>query len=200
MSQLQLKPWLSMWMHPRKTVQAVIEYRPNYGFILLSAIVGWPAAIQIAQIYALSESLSLPVILLITVLAAPLLGALGIVIFSGITYWIGKAMGGASSFAEMKCAIAWSNITGIFSVLSYATLIMYFKGGWFSPSWVNIPVDRYMAYIFFCLFIIQIVSIALTIYLLVQSVSQVQKFSVWKSMANLALSCLVLWGVIQFLG
>ncbi len=189
-----------MWTHPRKTVQSIVLFKPSYRFIFLSAIVGWPPAIQVAQLYALSESLSLPIILLITIAAAPILGAIGIVIFSGVAYFIGKWMGGAASFAETKCAVAWSNITGIASVISYAILIAYFKGGWFTPTWVNIPVDRPMAYLLFCLFLVQIVSIGWTIYLLVQSVSQVQKFPVWKSVITLALTSLVLWGVIQLLG
>lgn len=188
-----------MWMHPKQTVQSIISFKPTHRFIVLSAIVGWPAAIQVAQLYALSPSLTLPLILLITVLAAPILGAIGIVVFSGIAYFIGKWMGGVASFAEIKCAIAWSNITGIFSVISYATLIAYFREGWFSPAWVNMPVDRSMAYILFCLFLIQVVSIGWTIFLLIQSISQVQKFPVWKSFVNLFLVGVVLWGVIQLL-
>ena len=199
MSRLQIKPWLSMWIHPRKTVQAIVLFKPSYQFVVIATIVGWPAAIQVAQLYALSESFSLPIILLITVLAAPILGAIGLLILSGVTYFIGKGMGGTASFAETKCAITWSNVTGIFSVISYATLIAYFKEGWFSPAWVNMPVDRYMAYILFCLFLVQIVSIGWTIYLLIQSISQVHKFPIWKSTANLALACLVLWGVVQLL-
>ena len=188
-----------MWMHPKQTVQSIISFKPTYHFIVLSAIVGWPAAIQVAQLYSLSPSFSLPLILLMTVIAAPILGAIGISVFSGIAYFIGKGMGGVATFAETKCAIAWSNITGIFSVISYATLIAYFKEGWFSPAWVNMPVDRSMAYILFCLFLIQIISIGWTIYLLIQSISQVQKFPIWKSIVNLVLVSVVLWGVIQLL-
>lgn len=199
MSRLQMNPWFSMWTRPRKTIQAIIEFKPGHRFFFLSAIVGWPAAIQVAQLYSLSETLTLPLILLITIVSAPFLGAIGLVIYTSLVYLMGKIFKGSASFSETRAAVAWSNITGIFSVLCYATLISYFRGGWFSPAWINMPVDRYMAYILFCLFFIQIVSIGWTIYLLVLSVSQVQRFSVWKSIGTLVLSGIVLLGVIQFL-
>lgn len=199
MSEMQVNPWISMWTHPRRTVQELVSYKPTYGFYILSVIVGWPAAIQIAQIYNLSEFLSFPVILLITVLASPLLGAIGIVIFSGLLYWTGKSLGGVASFAEVKCATAWSNITGLFSVFIYILLIAYFQGGWFCPSWVNMPVDRYMAYILFTLFVLQVVFFIWTIYLFIQSIAQVQRFSVWKALGSVIMAVLVFWGVLQIL-
>lgn len=199
MSRLQINPWLSMWMHPRETIQAIISFKPSYHFILLAIIVGWPAAIQLSQIYAISQSLSLPMILLITVLGSPILGTFGILIFTTVIYLIGKLLGSQASFSETKCAVAWSNIPGIFSVISYAILIAYFKEGWFNSAWINMPVDHYMVYILFCLFLAQIVAFGWTIYLFIQSIAQAHSFSIWKSIANLALACLVFFGVAQFL-
>jgi|GEM_PF-3658543 len=200
MSELQIKPWLSMWTRPRSTIEAVVAYRPTYRFWVLSGIIGWPAAIQVAQIYALSASFELPLILLMTVLAAPLLGALCITVVGGVVYFTGKLLGGKASFSEMKCAVSWSNITSIISVLSYVIVIAYFRGGWFCPGWVNIHVDRYMAYVLFCLFLLQIVFVVWTVYLLIQSVSQVQRFSVWRSAANVGMAGIFLWGIVQVLG
>jgi len=199
MPELKINPWFSMWTHPRETIQAIIAYKPTHHLAFLSIVVGWPSAIQIAQMYFLSEIISLPLILLFTLLAAPILGIIGILITSAIVYLIGKALGSRSTFSHTTSAIAWSNVPALFTGATYVILIAYFQAGWFSSAWINMPVGHLMVYILFCLFLGQIIAFGWTIYLFIQSIAEVHGFSTGKATVNFILAAIVLIGVVQLL-
>ena len=39
---LPCNPWIEVWTQPRRTLRAIVECNPRYGFVILSAIYGLP--------------------------------------------------------------------------------------------------------------------------------------------------------------
>lgn len=200
MSKPLKSPWLWMWTRPRETMQSVIDCSPNYGFFILSFLVGLPTAMQLAQAYGLAASFSFPVILLFILIAAIPLGALWLCIMGGLLYLTGKWLRGKASFAEARAALAWSSaLMWIFFVISCIALLIYYGSSWFTPTWINMPIGQGMMYVALLLWSVHVIAILWSLYVLVHALAQVQGFSIWKSLINIVLSGVLLWGIVRAL-
>lgn len=200
MQQPMKSPWLWMWTRPRETIQAIVDRSPNYRFFLLSFLAGFPTAMQLAQVYGLAGSFSFPIIMLFILLAAIPLGAFWICMMGGLLYLTGKWLGGKASFAETRAALAWSSaLMWIFFAISCITLLVYYGIHWFSPTWINMPISQSMMYVALLLWSVHIIAILWSLYVLVHALAQVQGFSVWKSLSNILLSGVLLWGIVRAL-
>ena len=204
MSELQLNPWSSMWKSPRMTIRNINEYNVRYRFFVLSTLYGWPAALQTAQFFGFSQSMSLFSILLSSLIVAPFLGMLWFYSASGLLFWIGKWFGGKASFLSIRSAVSWSNITSLVFIAAWMALILLFKETLFFGNFAEIFLSPFQAISLLVISLVQIVFSCWTVVLFLQSVSEVQGFSVLKAFLSsfiavliaLAIAC----GFMTFLG
>ena len=91
MQQLPLNPWLSIWVRPRETIRAITATNPNHRFYLLAASTGFPTALQLAQSFSLAATVSLPMIIVATLILSVFIGWVGITV-SRVSYF-GRAGG-----------------------------------------------------------------------------------------------------------
>ena len=200
MPELELKPWISIWVKPRQTVRAIINYNVKYRFFLLSLLYGLPTVLQMAQNFSLGSILALPAILLLCLIASPLLGALGLVVCSAFLTWTGRFLGGKSTFAEMRCAFSWINATNLVTVAVWVALIAQFKEVIFYEGFVRMPMTVMEATWLSVYFLIQLVVAIWSFILLLQAVSEVHGFSIWKSLINVVIAFAAGVGVVWIVG
>lgn len=177
-------PWIAIWTEPRNTVRSIVSYKPLYGFWILSGLTGWPMSVQFFHVLSSLGAISYLSILILTLVTAPLFGALTNLLFSSVMYGIGKCLKGQASFSEILCSVAWSNITNLFSVFVTIVVLTYFGTNWFSSTVMQMPIHPYMIYVLLILRVLQTIFFGWTIYLLVVSISEVQRFSLGRSVAN----------------
>lgn len=204
MSELQIKPWVSMWTHPRMTIRHINEYNVRYRFFVLSTLYGWPAALQVAQSFGFSQSMPLLGILLSTLVVAPFIGMLWFYAVSGLLFWIGKWFGGVASFLSIRSAVSWSNITSLVFLVIWAGLILTFRESLFLRDFAETIINRFQAVTLLIMSSVQLVFFCWTVVLFLQSVAEVQGFSVWKAFLSLftatLIAVVVASGLVAFLG
>lgn len=204
MSELQVKPWVSMWKNPRITIREINEYNVRYRFLVLSAVYGWPAALQLAQGLGLSQTMSLFAIILSTLVVSPFLGMLFFYTISGLLFGIGKWFGGAASFLSIRLAVSWSNITSLVFLVTWVVLILTFKETLFLKDFGRILMSRPQALSLLIVSSVQIVFSCWTVVLFLQSLSEVQGFSVLKAFMSSFVAVLIAFlasaGLMAFLG
>ena len=204
MSELQIKPWVSMWTHPRMTIRHINEYNVRYRFLVLSTLYGWPAALQIAQSFGFSQSMPLLGILLSTLVVAPFIGMFWFYAVSGLLFWIGKWFGGVASFLSVRSAVSWSNITSLVFLAIWAGLILTFRESLFLRDFAETIINRFQAVTLLIMSSVQIVFFCWTVVLFLQSLAEVQGFSVWKaflsSFTAILIAVAVASGFVAFLG
>ncbi len=200
MPELELKPWISIWVKPRQTVRAIINYNVKYRFFILSLLYGLPTVLQMAQNFSLGSVLALPAILLLCLIVSPLLGALGLLICSAFLTWTGRLLGGKSTFAEMRCAFSWINATNLVTVAVWVALIAQFKEVIFYEGFVRMPMTALEATWLSVYFLIQLSVAIWSFILLLQAVSEVHGFSIWKSLINVVIAFAAGVGVVWILG
>ena len=71
---LDMNPWFSIWVRPRRTIQAIVDYNPNYRLGILSAIYGFSALLGLAQSFSMGDIFGMISILIFTVILSPIWG------------------------------------------------------------------------------------------------------------------------------
>ena len=188
MSNLQLSPWVSMWMSPRKTVRALIESNPKYRFWVLAFIEGWPLALYMA---AITAPASLASMFLSSLVYGFFFGCLLLLLQSALVFITGKLLGGKATFIQVRCAVSWSNITSLLTCLSMLFLLFFSL----------FPVEN-SGEVRHLLIVPLLWVVALVWYgfLLVNAIAEVQGFSVWKALANVGLPLIALYVLLLVLG
>jgi hypothetical protein len=186
-----VNPWLKMWVEPRKTIQAIVEYNPKYQFPLLASIYGFPLMLQMMQTISAGQNISLFFILLISLVIAPFIGMLGLSIMSGLLLWTGRWLGGVGTFQEIRAAAAWSNVPNAVNVLLWLLLTVVFGPRLFMNTFAeSVFVGKELGVVGFVFFMQAVISIW-SFVILLQGLGQVQGFSAWRALVNVIIPFLL---------
>ncbi len=197
---LMINPWTRMWIKPKETIRAVVTVDPRYKFLTLSVIYGIPLMLQMAQNMSLGFSFSLVGILLGCLVLSLFAGMIGITIASGLLYITGKWLGGASTFLQVRCALSWSNVTNIVSILLWGALVAFFGSMLFTDAFATAPFTPGESTLISVVFLTQFVMSIWSFVLLVQSLAEVQGFTVWKAFLNILIAFGIVVGVFWVIG
>jgi hypothetical protein len=194
------KPWLTMWIKPKETIKNIIAENPNKHLLLLSTLYGFVSLLGTAQTLSLGEKLSLPIILIACLIIAPIWGFLVFSFASGVLFLTGKWIKGIAHFKEIRTATAWSSVPMVVNLFLWIILLIIFqndllknfpKGYAFSNSQLNI---------LFIVFLIQLILSVWSLIIYVNVISQVQNFSIGKSILNLVVSFIIIAAVFFIIG
>lgn len=119
-----LNPWFSMWLKPRATVRQQLDTDPKRYVLLLAAIAG--ASNNLDQAIEFAEPIGSFFVALIVVLVC---GAIGGLIWLYLGGWLigitGRSLGGVGRAAEVRTAMAWSNIPTVWMLPLSLAFIVY---------------------------------------------------------------------------
>lgn len=197
---LNINPWISIWLEPKATIRAITNFDPKYRFILLSAIYGLPMVLNFAQNSSLIESLPLWAILIASLVLCPFIGALGITISSLLLSWTGKWIGGKGDFLRVRSAVAWSSVPNVGTVALWIVLVGVFGSQVFFSGFSDMPFVGYQAGVIFIVFLIESILSIWGFILLLNTLSEVQKFSVWKALLNVVIPVVLVIAAIWVVG
>ncbi len=183
-------PWLKIWYKPRETIRVILINDTTKMKIILVCIGGLasispfdPKAIELFSIGNSKSDFSLPFIILTLLLSGPIRGLIVFYLGSAILKWTGSFINGCATSEEIESTIAWSNIPIIWSMVLWLPELIQM-----APS-LQIP--------YFSIFInsIRIIIGIWTFIIFNICLSEVQKFSVWKSLLNVLLTLLT-WAMV----
>jgi hypothetical protein len=184
-NKLSVNPWTGMWVRPRETIRAIIQFNPNYLFPLLCLIYGFPLLLQMAQNFSLGDRFPMAGIVVGALLGAMLVGVIGINVAAGLFYWTGKWIGGIGSFRNIRAAVAWANVPNLVNILIWAVNMTAFGNRLFTRGFVETPfVGSELALIFFT----SLIQVGIAIWALVmvlKALGEAQGFSAWKALLNI---------------
>jgi hypothetical protein len=193
-------PWLSIWTQPRQTVRSIVKENPKFGFVALSAIYGFPMALNLAQNLSLGGRVPLWAILIGSLIVCIILGMIGISISTWLLHVTGRWIGGKGSYQTIRTAVTWSNVPNVVTILMWALLIGVFGGLVFSKQFTEMHFVGSQAGIVFIIFLIQAVISIWGFVILLQGLSEVQQFSVWKALLNILIPFVIVVGIFWLVG
>jgi len=191
---LGMNPWVKIWTSPRKTIKTIVSHNPRYKFNILCFIYGFAWILSLAQTIAMGNFYSAGTILVISLLLAVPVGYILISISSLFFYLCGKVLKGRSSFLNVRACVAWASVPTIFTILTWLVLVGVYGQGIFVSAH---PAPMGQFSLSDGMMIIQLVLGIWSLFILVASYSEVESFSVLRSIVSFILvSCL--WFAVTF--
>jgi len=184
-------PWVTIWTKPRETIRQIIDTNPSLGFLPLCALYGFPILIHIARFFAFGTALPGWSILLISIILSPIAGFIGISFWSILLMWTGKWVGGKSHYMNIRASVSWANVPNLVNCLVWLILGLSVGAGLFMPGLVE-GISVGMARFILVLSMIQLIAMIWGLVILIITLSEAQKFSIWRSIANIAIPCAML--------
>ncbi len=199
---LGLNPWLSIWVHPRKTIRTLIEYNTNYRLVALCAIYGFQYILQILQYLSLGQGTSLIFVILLALIFSIPVGYIVFNVLSAFYFWIGKLIKGKGSFKQIRAATYWSSVPMVVSCLVWIVLMVLHGNSLFVAGYETKLVGAAAA-VSMGLGVLQLVIGIWGLIIMLHALGEVQGFSAWMALLNLVLAglaifillFLVVWGV-----
>ncbi|MDJ0652156.1 MAG: YIP1 family protein [Simkaniaceae bacterium] len=194
---LGLNPWLSIWIHPRKTIRALVEYNTNYRLIVLCAIYGFQHILQILQYLSLGQGTSLLFMLLLAFIFSIPVGYIVFNVLSASYLWVGKLIKGKGSFKQIRAATYWSSVPMAVSCLVWIVLLVLHGSSLFVAGYETKLVGPTAA-VNRGLGGLQLVIGIWRLIITLHALGEVQGFSTWMALLNLVLVGLAIF-ILPFL-
>ena len=187
-----LNPWFSIWTQPRDTIQQIVDEDPTNMVLLLAILpilIQWFGFVSISMLNGVSLSI---VPISINLVVGLIFSIVFLYLNGAVTRWTGKGLGGQASSVNIRAAIAWSMVPGIwilsFVLLSIALISLLDLAGFRSAG----GMDSLSHFVLIGYAVIVIVAMLWGIIIYLKMLSQVQGFSTWKALRNMLVSGLIL--------
>jgi hypothetical protein len=185
-------PWVSIWTKPRATISKIVAENPDRSLWLLAAIYGFCSLMNMFQTVALGSALGIFAVIVLALILSPLYGYVSFSIWSWFVFQVGKWFKGQGTFKEVRSAYAWSCVPILVNIPLWLLMVFLFGHQLF----LNFPDAHLLSTVqVFVLFIILIAKVVLSIWSLViylNTLSEVQSFSVLRAILNVVVSGLIL--------
>ena len=208
MALMNRNPWLTIWTKPQETIRAIVTLNPNFRIIALAAIYGFPFLMHLAQNLSLGLQFPMWGIILGSAVLSPVVGIIGFTIISSLLYMTGRWIKGSATFAQVRAAVAWSNVPNSVNIILWLVLSAFFGNLLFLRDFAQGEFIGRDLTVVLSVFTAQVVLGIWSFIILLRSLGEVQKFSVWKSLLNIILPSVlvfilvwvVMWAIWAFSG
>ena len=199
---LGLNPWFSIWIHPRKTIRALVAYNTNYRLVTLCAIYGFQYVLQLVQYLSLGQGTSLIFIILFALVFSIPVGYVIFNVMSVFYFWIGKLIKGKGGFKQIRAATYWSSVPMVVTCLIWIILMILHGNSLFVSGYETQLVGT-AATLSIGFGIIQLAIGIWGLIIMLHALGEVQGFSAWMALLNIVLAglaifillFLIVWGV-----
>lgn len=184
------KPWLTIWVAPRKTMRAILDANPRRYVILLALLVGAGEGISNATDRALGDTTSLFAVLALAIVLGGLGGLLSLAVGGWLYRWTGSWFGGVATSEEVRAALAWGAVPLLISGVLLVLQIALYGKEMFTTLTPRMDANPYPL---LALGFLQVLMAAWTFFLVVKTLSEAHRINAWRGLLALALPTIILF-------
>ena len=183
------QPWRTIWLQPRKTIRQIVERDPTHAVLLLASLSGIVQALDNATERGLGDQVSLINVVLISCLAGPLGGILGVWIGAALLAWTGRWLRGVGSMRNLRAALAWGTLPAAVGALPLWLLAMAVLGEeLFTTATPRLDASPGLAVFLLGFAAVAVVLAVWAVVLTLNTVAEVQHYrSAWRALLNFLL-------------
>lgn len=185
-----LNPWVSMWTQPRATIRQIVAEDPEKMVLVLVLLATLPGVLAEILKWSPGDDLFTTVQRIVGVAADLVFGLFGLYIGARLLSWTGQWLGGHASLKELRAVIAWSNIPEIWALPLSVTNLAIVNRHRFTAASSALRTSAALDNITVVLTGIQWAVWLWGAVVFLQALSEVQGFSVWRSLGNSLLTIL----------
>ena len=198
-NKLGFKPWFSIWVKPRATISNILTTDRTRCFYCISFVYGFQYIMSFAQLFSWGKSIDFYLIGLIALVLALPIGVILISIVSFVMYYLGKLLGGKGDYKEVRTAVSWAYVTAAVSTLVWIALFIIYKGAIFYGSFPAMHAQTVTFPFYAIAMVIQVVVGIWSVVIMCNTLSVVQRYSVWLGLLNILMTSILL-GVLFYVG
>jgi hypothetical protein len=181
-----------IWLSPREVLKYIHENKYNKYVTVLLILSGIAKAFDNASAKNTGDNLSLWMLVVACIVGGALFGWISYYLYAALISWTGKWLKGQGDTSSLIRVLAYSSIPAIVALIFYIPQIIVYGDDLFKSNrhtadinWISSGIVYGSMALEFCLGI-------LSVRLSVIAISEVQKFSIGKSILNIFLSALVI--------
>ncbi len=174
-----------MWSQPRNTIRDIAFNRPRFGVYFLASIYALQGFFFYANWWSLGIRERYPLYLALGIVLSPLVGILWLYLTGALFYLSGKLFHGQASLLQIRALVAWSAIPFTITLVMWLLLLFY------TPEYTFIQESGPYSSIF-----INTITLMVKIWsfvLLIQSLREVQRFSLRVAIINILIVWFISW-------
>lgn len=187
-----LNPWTAIWIRPRAAIQQVIDTDPEHLVLVLAAITGCSQVLRWSVSVNLGDRLAWPTILLTAAVIGPMVGISALYLGGALFHWTGTWIGGNAAPRHIRAAVAWSNVPAVLGLGLIIAAIALAGQELFTSRAPTLITHPLLLYALVGISDAKVALEAWGVVLLINCLAQVQHFSAWKALGNVALTLLVI--------
>ncbi len=190
-----LTPWLTIWLKPRETIQRIVKKQSDYQLFLLATLSGIAGAVQHASARDLGDTVSVPALIILIILLAPISQFIGFYFKGFILRRVGSWLGGQALTEDVVTVLAWASVPQIFGLVLWLPLLAIFGNELFTsatPTTDAMFTTHPLLALLVLLMFIPIIAIDVLLWIwgqviLVAGLAEVHAFSVWRALATMVI-------------
>ena len=184
--------WLTIWYRPRATISRIVDTDPTRFVLGIAWLVG---ALAVLNNQVATATIDLPANVphfprlgpIGIAIAAFLFGVFSVVVLYGLAAlyrWSGQILGGTATAVEVRAALAWSQVPGLYLVA--VTIIATMLGFYIPPApHTESPLNLVETIVGFWVFVI-----------FLKCLGEVHRFSAWRALGTILLGTLAMFAVV----
>lgn len=179
-------PWITIWTEPRRTIRQIVDTDPTYGVLLLAGLAGALSALEVRWMAMPSHAVGMrwPLMVAFSVVIGAVFGIVALYIYGFFLKWTGAALGGTANYAEVRAALAWSEIPAMVAAAISLLAIIFGVAGPVAGS----MMPRRGGGLDFVHLVLGVWSFVL----MLKCVGEVHRFSAWRALGAVLLILLVM--------
>jgi len=187
-----LIPWFSMWTRPRQTIRQIVAQDPGQHVLLLAALAGVSQALARASNQHMGDNASLVVVLVLCLVIGPIGGVFNLYFNGFLLRLTGGWLGGKAEGEEIRAALAWGGVPGIWSLLLMGLELPLAGEELFRSHTPRIDGSLPLSTAIAVLGVLEIVAAVWSFVAFLNCLSEVQDFSVWRALGSTLLCAVVI--------
>ncbi|MHB0959995.1 MAG: Yip1 family protein [Pirellulaceae bacterium] len=188
-----LRPFQTIWTHPRDTVRRIVKQDPALHVMLLACLAGVGETLDRASMRNAGDQMPLIAILGVACVIGPLGGLLSLWISSHLIRLSGTWIGGIALRDHIKTAIAWGSVPLVFALPLWIPQLLLFGSDMFTEEMPRLEAQPLLLIPFLLIGLLEIVLALWSVVIVCNTIAEVQGFrSAWRGLANIMLAGAVL--------
>ncbi|MBN1466558.1 YIP1 family protein [candidate division KSB1 bacterium] len=185
-------PWKTIWFNARATIRQIIDIDPNRSLLVLIVFGGLANALHYAANFSIADAMSFSDVLILCLVAGPLSGFIGLYLWGWLLGFSARFFGGVATQREMRRAIAWSWAPTVYLLPLWGVKYILFRQEIFKSARPFIEAQPFLSSLYSVFNAVDFFVSILTIFILFNTVAEVNGFSIWKSMGAIGMVLIVI--------
>lgn len=187
-----LNPWFSIWTRPRATMRQILDTDPRRMVLPLAALGGIAGGLGVAIAPGVGDTYPMSAVLAGVVVGGAISGIVFLFVLGFLLRLTGGWIGGQGNGVAVRCAMAWSNVLGVWGLLLWLPRAALLGGETLYAEPPSIEGEMASIAVLQALKLFQFVIAIWGFFVTLKCLGEAHRFSAWRSFGACIIALVIL--------